>query len=89
MVIECGDYMNSQEEDVEDIKRFVKYGKAFIIALFIVLVVAKVPSWVGAGERGVLMDFGKVRDDKVLTPGLNFIIPWYNTVVMMGVQTQV
>lgn len=82
--------LNSQEEDIEEIKKFViKYGKAFIIALFIVLVVAKIPSWVGAGERGVLMDFGKVRDDKILTPGLNFVIPWYNTVVMMNVQTQV
>lgn len=44
---------------------------------------------IGAGQRGVLMDFGKVRDDTILTPGLKFVIPYYNSVAKMDVQTQV
>lgn len=44
---------------------------------------------ISAGERGVLMEFGKVRDDTVLSPGIHFVIPFYNTVARMDVQTQV
>lgn len=44
---------------------------------------------IGAGERGVIMDFGKVRDNTVLSPGIHFVIPVYNTIARLDVQTQV
>jgi len=42
---------------------------------------------IGAGERGVLLQFGAVQD-KVLGEGLYFKIPFVQSVVKMDVQTQ-
>lgn len=42
---------------------------------------------IGAGERGVVMNFGAVQD-KVLGEGLHFIIPVMQTVVKMDVKVQ-
>lgn len=65
-------------------------GIGFVILLFVLLILASSAIvMIGAGERGVLMDFGKVRDDKVLTPGIQIVVPIYNSVAKMDVQTQV
>lgn len=65
-----------------------------LIALFVIIVIAagvlftsgfaRVP----AGYRGVLLTWGKV-EDKVLPEGLNFIMPFIQSVELMNVQVQV
>lgn len=68
------------------IRNFVLKGITIILLLYLVSQSFYI---IGAGERGILMDFGKVRDDVVLQPGLHFVLPIYNTVAKMDVQTQV
>jgi regulator of protease activity HflC (stomatin/prohibitin superfamily) len=67
-------------------------GPNRLIVLLVVLVVVAVAAFqaavtVPAGERGVLLRFGNAL--KVpLTPGLHFIIPFVDAVVLMNVQVQ-
>ncbi|MCW4050006.1 MAG: prohibitin family protein [Candidatus Bathyarchaeota archaeon] len=58
-----------------------------IIALIGVVVVTSVFVRVPSGYRGVLMTFGKVEDN-VLQEGLNYKVPFSQTVVLMNVQIQ-
>lgn len=62
-----------------------------VLAIFVLLVVLVTifASFVtiNAGERGVLLTFGKV-EDKVFEPGLHAITPFVNSVVLMDVRTQ-
>lgn len=57
-----------------------------IVLVVIVLFFGSIGS-VGAGQRGVLLDAGAV-DGKVLSPGLYFKIPFYQSVVKLDVQKQ-
>jgi prohibitin 2 len=70
------------------VKRFTGVITILAVIAVIGLVVAtsvfvRVPS----GYRGVLMTFGKV-EDKVLQEGLNYKVPFSQTVVLMNVQIQ-
>ncbi len=58
-----------------------------VIAVIGLVVVTSVFVRVPSGYRGVLMTFGKV-EDKVLQEGLNYKVPFSQTVVLMNVQIQ-
>ncbi|MFC1802840.1 prohibitin family protein [Thermoproteota archaeon] len=58
-----------------------------IIAIASIVVVSTAAFRVPSGFRGVLLTWGKV-EDKILTEGLNFKIPFTQTVVLMNVQIQ-
>ncbi|WP_282159886.1 prohibitin family protein [Ulvibacterium marinum] len=74
-----------------DIKNVLKKGRwrnLIIIAALAVSLFAFRP-WVqiGAGERGVVQNFGAVQD-KVLNEGIHFKIPIVQTVILMDVKIQ-
>lgn len=75
--------------DSNDTKKIKGWLMALIIGVLIMTVVIKAAVFVGAGERGVLMDLGRVREDVIFAPGFHPILPFYNTVALMDVQTQV
>jgi regulator of protease activity HflC (stomatin/prohibitin superfamily) len=63
-----------------------------VVAIIIIVIIIGVIATSGfvrvpAGERGVLLTFGKV-EGKILQEGLNFKIPFVQTVVLMNVQIQ-
>jgi prohibitin 1 len=67
-------------------KPLYKAIRLILILLLIAIVFAPV-GIVNAGERGVLMQFGKVQP-RVLGEGLHFIIPIVNTVQKLSVRVQ-
>lgn len=71
-----------EQEDKISIKLVV--GIILGILLFITLL--KTFSLVGAGQRGVLLTMGKV-EDKILTEGFNFKIPFIQSVKKLSIQT--
>ncbi|MGI0487825.1 prohibitin family protein [Pantanalinema rosaneae CENA516] len=63
---------------------------AFVTISLVLLVLTIVASFfvvIGAGQRGVLLEFGKVQD-QVLDEGLHIIIPLVNTVEKISVRVQ-
>lgn len=59
-----------------------------LTAIFCLITILLTPCViVNAGERGVLMEFGKVQD-RILGEGLHFIIPIVNTVKNLSVRVQ-
>ena len=73
--------------DIEQIKsKGIVIGIALGIIVILLLALNPFIS-VGAGERGVLMNFGEVQD-KVLEEGLNFIIPIMQSVEIVDVKVQ-
>ncbi|NAY91206.1 prohibitin family protein [Muricauda sp. JGD-17] len=74
-----------------ELKNVLKKGRGrslIIIATLVVLLFAFKP-WVqiGAGERGVVQNFGAVQDN-VLNEGIHFKIPIVQTVILMDVKIQ-
>ena len=66
------------------IKKVVVYA---IIGLFVLPVIFGSFGTIGAGERGILLQFGAVQD-KVFGEGLYFKIPFVQSVVIMDVKIQ-
>jgi len=58
-----------------------------IVAIVGILVVSQVVVQVPSGSRGVLLTWGKV-EDRVLGEGLNFKMPFSQSVVLMDIQIQ-
>ncbi len=83
--------MNGEENyNVEEIKRkgkkYAKWG--ILIALFLILIIGFNPFVkIGAGERGVVMNFGAVQD-KILGEGLHFRIPIMQVIEKIDVRIQ-
>jgi regulator of protease activity HflC (stomatin/prohibitin superfamily) len=76
--------------DVNEKIRELKSGKTFlyiIIGVFALVFISSAFGTVGAGERGVLLQFGAVQD-KVFDEGLYFKMPFIQTVVKMDVKIQ-
>ncbi|MFD0862967.1 prohibitin family protein [Sungkyunkwania multivorans] len=76
---------------LNEIKNVLKKGQRrnlFIITIVVILLFAFKP-WVqiGAGERGVVQNFGAVQET-VLNEGIHFKIPIVQTVVLMDVKIQ-
>ncbi|GAA4275744.1 prohibitin family protein [Aquimarina mytili] len=79
------------DQDINQIKNALKNGKwkkLFILAFVFILLIAFKP-WVqvGAGERGIVQNFGAVQD-VVLGEGIHFKIPIMQTVILIDVKIQ-
>ncbi|MDP3899618.1 MAG: prohibitin family protein [bacterium] len=76
-----------KKEVKANVKKGAKFG-AYVAAGLVLLVLAvNAVGTVGAGERGVLLQFGAVQD-KVFDEGLYFKIPFVQSVVKMDVKIQ-
>ncbi|TRX46411.1 prohibitin family protein [Fulvivirga sp. M361] len=78
-------------QDINEIKNVFKQAKwrnLFIFGLILIVLFAFKP-WVqvGAGQRGVVQNFGAVQQ-KVLNEGIHFKIPVAQTVILMDVKIQ-
>ena len=73
----------------QDIKNSMKKGPwktfAIVTAILVVIVVFKPWVQVGAGERGIVLNFGAVQD-KVLNEGIHFRVPIMQEVVLMDIK---
>ncbi len=76
--------MNNQE-----IKKSIKKGPwktlAIVTGILVVIVLFKPWVQVGAGERGIVLNFGAVQD-KVLNEGIHFRVPVMQEVVLMDIK---
>ena len=77
------DQINEKKMEMK-IKKIISYTIFGIVALMIIFGSF---GTVGAGERGVFLQFGAVKD-KIFGEGLYFKIPFVQSVVKMDVQTQ-
>jgi len=76
--------------DINQKIRNIKPGKVvspIIIGVFVLMFISNAFGTIGAGERGVLLQFGAVQD-KVFAEGLYFKIPFIQKVVKMDVKIQ-
>jgi regulator of protease activity HflC (stomatin/prohibitin superfamily) len=77
--------------DINDLKNEMRSGswKPIIIAGLIFFLVFAFKPWaqVGAGERGIVLNFGAV-ENTVLGEGIHFRVPIMQTVIIMDVQIQ-
>ena len=69
-----------------DMNKIKRQATLFIFGFVILLVAVSSIALIDAGDRGVLLTWGKV-EDKVLQPGLNFIIPFAQSVIHTDVRT--
>ena len=80
-----------ENQEINDIKNVLKKGQwrnlIIIGALMLLLFAFKPWVQVGAGERGIVQNFGAVQD-VVLGEGLHFKIPVVQTVILMDVKIQ-
>jgi regulator of protease activity HflC (stomatin/prohibitin superfamily) len=70
-----------------DTNSVIKKATLLVVGIFIIGVLLSSIVLVDAGDRGVLLTWGKV-EDKILQPGLNFIMPIAQSVVHTDVRTQ-
>ncbi|MBN1128166.1 MAG: prohibitin family protein [Chitinispirillaceae bacterium] len=78
------------EEDLRDVTRSIKKIPPLVIALAVVVVLLLIfHPWVqvGAGQRGVVLNFGAVQE-KVLDEGLHILVPIMQKVALVNVQIQ-
>ncbi len=73
--------------DTDTRESIIKYSRFVILAIIVLIVLSGSAGTVGAGERGVLLQFGAVKD-RVLGEGLYFKIPFIQKVVKMDVRIQ-
>lgn len=80
------DEINKKVESIKkgSIKRFVQY---FLIVVIALVLLGGAVGTIGAGERGILLQFGAVQD-KVFNEGLYFKIPFIQQVQKMDVKIQ-
>jgi regulator of protease activity HflC (stomatin/prohibitin superfamily) len=82
---------NMENKDIDGIKKVIKKGPwrnlIIIGALLLVLFAFKPWAQIGAGERGIVQNFGAVQD-KVLNEGIHFRVPIMQTVIIMDVKIQ-
>jgi len=72
---------------MELLKKIKKNTLLLVVAFFVLIMLAGSVGTVGAGERGVLLQFGAVKDN-VFDEGLYFKIPFIQQVVKMDVKMQ-
>jgi len=79
---------NREMDELKNVLANGKYKKLMIIGGLLLLVLTFKP-WVqiGAGERGIVQNFGAVQD-LVLNEGIHFKIPVVQTVIAMDVKIQ-
>jgi regulator of protease activity HflC (stomatin/prohibitin superfamily) len=80
-----------ENQEMNDIKNILKKGqwRGLIVVVLILFLLFAFKPWVqvGAGERGVVQNFGAVQD-VVLNEGIHFKIPVVQTVEMIDVRIQ-
>lgn len=78
-------------QDISEIKNVLgnSQWKSLLIVAIVIIALFVFRPWVqiGAGERGILLNFGAVQD-KVLNEGLHFKVPVMQTVILMDVKIQ-
>jgi regulator of protease activity HflC (stomatin/prohibitin superfamily) len=78
-----------ENKDINSIKNLLSKGHWKILTTIGILILAitlfKPWAQVGAGERGIVLNFGAVQD-KVLNEGIHFIVPVMQKVVLMDVK---
>lgn len=79
--------MDEINEKIGDIKTIKKILSNIGIVLFTLILIFNTFGIVGAGQRGILLQFGAVQD-KVFGEGLYFKIPFVQDVVKMDVRIQ-
>ena len=80
--------MQIVDEKMEELKRkSSKFGLYIVITVIAFIIIFGSVGTIGAGERGVLLQFGAVKD-KVFNEGLYFKIPLIQKVVIMDVRIQ-
>lgn len=76
-------------ENIDKFKNSMRKGpwKILLIAFAILIVLGLSKPWVqvGAGERGIVMNFGAVQD-KVLHEGIHFRVPVMQEIILMDVK---
>ena len=79
---------NTEMDELKNVLMNGKYKKLLIIGGLLLLIITFKP-WVqiGAGERGIVQNFGAVQD-LVLNEGIHFKIPVVQTVIPMDVKIQ-
>jgi len=76
------------EEKINELKKNKKkYAKYVFLAIILFILACETVGTVGAGERGVLLQFGAVQD-QVFDEGLYFKIPFVQQVVKVDVKTK-
>mgnify|MGYP001588554064 FL=1 len=77
--------------DIDDMKQAMKKGPwrnlLIIGAMLLALMLFKPWVQIGAGERGIVLNFGAVQDN-VLNEGMHFRIPVMQEIIMMDVKIQ-
>ena len=80
-----------ENQDMNEIKHFLQKGKwrSIVIVAVVIIALFIFRPWVqvGAGERGIVQDFGAVQE-VVLGEGLHFKIPVVQTVTLLDVKIQ-
>jgi regulator of protease activity HflC (stomatin/prohibitin superfamily) len=80
-----------ENQDLNEIKNALQKGPwrtVFIIGImFLILLFFKPWVQIGAGERGIVQNFGAVQDN-VLNEGIHFRVPLMQTVIVMDVKIQ-
>jgi regulator of protease activity HflC (stomatin/prohibitin superfamily) len=79
--------MNNQE--LNEIKKAMKKGpwRILVFIIVIAMVVGFFKPWiqVGAGERGIVLNFGAVQD-KVMNEGIHFRVPVMQKIILMDIK---
>jgi prohibitin 2 len=76
-----------QPDKLREVKKAGKYSLYTLIGIIVLIVLFGSFGTVGAGERGILLQFGAVQD-KVFNEGLYFKVPLIQQVVKMDVKIQ-
>ena len=74
-------------EKIESLKKIKRSVAISVVIFFLAIFVFGSVGTIGAGERGILLQFGAVKD-KVFDEGLYFKIPFVQQVVKMDVKMQ-
>lgn len=64
-----------------------KWAVTVILAVFVLIVISETFVIIGPGQRGVILQFGKVND-RVMGEGMNFKLPIRDSIVKINVQTE-
>ncbi len=74
-------------EKIEGLKKIKKNSFSIVVAVILIVIIFGSVGTIGAGERGILLQFGAVKD-RVFDEGLYFKIPLIQQVVKIDVKMQ-
>ncbi len=80
--------MKNNQEPIEIIEALKKIpGRFMVVIIAVILIFGFFKPWkqVGAGERGIVLNFGAVQD-KVLNEGIHFRVPVMQEIILMDIK---